>query len=461
LVLAAVSPLASHQLLLLLLQVGVLLLVAFCLGMLARRLGLPSIVGELLAGVLLGPSVLGWAMPRIATWLFPPDADQAHLLDAVSQLGVLLLVGVVGGHLDGALVRRRGGTVVRVAGTALLIPLILGIVTGYLVPKALLNSSENRTTFAAFLGVAMCMSAIPVIAKTLADMNLLHRDVGQLTLAAATIDDAIGWFLLSLVSAMAVGGLAVGPVTTSLFSLVGYVMLAAFVGRPVVRAVLRVAGRQPDPGPITMITVVIILLSAAGTHALGLEAAFGAFVAGVLIGSRGGADPRRLAPLRTVVMSVLAPIYFAGVGLRIDFTALSSPVVALAGLCILFVAILGKFAGAYAGARLSRLGHWEALALGAGLNARGVVEIVVATIGLRLGVLSVEMYTIVVLVAVLTSVMAPPVLRWSMARVDLSTAERLRETEFGFRTGPPVAAASTSPPRQPFENTQPTAADAK
>ncbi|GAA3273690.1 cation:proton antiporter [Dactylosporangium vinaceum] len=423
----AIAPaLSQHQVLIFLLQLGTLLLVALCLGRLARRFGLPAVVGELTTGILLGPSVFGSASPGIAGWLLPADADQAHLLDAVGQLAVLLLVGIAGAHLDLKLIRRRQRVVTRVGAGGLLVPLALGIGAGWLLPGQLLGAKADRLTFALFLGVALCVSAIPVIAKTLSDMRLLHRDLGQLTLAVAAIDDVVGWFLLSLVSTMVLTGIGPGGIALSAALLIGFVVLAVVAGRPAVHLALRIAGRSEDPGPAAATAVVLIVLGAAAGQALGLEAVFGAFVVGLLISGARPADRARLAPLRTISISVLAPIFLAGAGLRIDLGALRDPGVLLAGVVMLLLATLGKFAGAYLGARLSRLNRWEGLALGAGLNARGVIEVVVATVGLRLGVLSTASYTIVVLIAVLTSVMAPPMLRWAMTRIEQSADERLR-----------------------------------
>ncbi|WP_250029467.1 cation:proton antiporter [Paractinoplanes maris] len=428
--------LAPHTLLVFLLQVSLLLLVALALGRIAVRLGLPALVGELLTGVVLGPSLLGALAPGAFGWVLPADAAQLHLLDAVGQFGVLLLVGVTGVQLDAAMLRKRGATGVRVSLAGLLLPLGLGIAAGSLVPAALLTEGTGRGTFALFLGVAMCVTAIPVIAKTLSDMGLLHRDIGQLTLAAGMVDDAVGWFLLSVVSAAATTGVRAGAVSLSLVSLIGFVIAALVIGRPLVRWALERAGRASDGGPRITTSVVIILLGAAATHAMGLEALFGAFVAGVLIGQARAAeepDPRPdrsiwrdLAPLRTVVLSVLAPLFMATAGLRMDLTALADPPVLLAAVALLLVAVIGKFAGAYLGARASRLSHWEGIALGAGMNARGVVEVVVAATGLRLGVLSIATYTVIVLIAVVTSVMGPPILRWSMARVQPNEDEAER-----------------------------------
>ncbi|BCY08469.1 cation:proton antiporter [Actinoplanes sp. L3-i22] len=415
-----------HVLLVFLLQVSLLLLIAFALGRLAVRIGLPALVGELLTGVLLGPSLLGALTPELFSWVLPNDADQLHLVDAVGQIGVLLLVGVTGIQLDGRMLRKRGSTGLKVSLAGLLLPLALGIGAGFLVPAALLADGSDRGVFALFLGVAMCVTAIPVIAKILADMGLLHRDIGQLTLAAGTVDDAVGWFLLSVVSAAATTGVRAGTVSMSVLYLVLFVAAAFLLGRPAVRWVMR----RVHGGPRVTVAVVVMLLGAAVTQSMRMEAMFGAFIAGILIGQARDDEGilwRDLTPLRTVVLSVLAPIFMATAGLRMDLTALADPKVLLAGFALLLVAIVGKFAGAYLGARASRLSHWEGIALGAGMNARGVVEVVVATTGLRLGVLTIATYTIVVLIAVVTSVMGPPILRLAMSRIEPTPDERDRE----------------------------------
>ncbi|WP_460624876.1 cation:proton antiporter [Kitasatospora kifunensis] len=407
-----------------LLQIAFLLLLALVLGRLAARFNMPAIAGELSAGVLLGPSILHPLLPGLSNWLLPHQPEQMHLLDAVGQLGVLLLVGVTGAELKFGLVKRRGLTALRVSGAGLILPLGLGIATGFLLPRSFVPSGTHQTVFALFLGVAMCVSAIPVIAKTLLDMKLLHRDIGQLILSAGVVDDLAGWFLLSVVSAMAASGLTAGVVATSVLYPVAMVVFAFLIGRPVVGWALRLAKRSESAAPTIATAVVLVLLSAAASQAMKLEAIFGAFVCGVLIGTSGELESEKLEPLRTTVLAFLAPLFFATAGLRMDLTALARPLVLGVALAVLTVAIVGKFVGAFIGARLSRLNRWEALALGAGMNSRGVVEVIVAMTGLRLGVLNSETYTIVILVAIVTSLMAPPVLRFAMARVEeLAEAE--------------------------------------
>jgi len=431
----------SHQLLLFLLQVGALLSIALCLGKVATWFGMPTVVGELLTGVLLGPSVFG----HIAGygWFWPRDIGQTQLLDAVSQLGVLFFVGVSGAHLDMQFLRRHSRTVATVGSIALLVPLAIGITAGFMLPAAVMGPAAVRGPFALLVGVVMAVSAIPVIAKTFMDLKLIHRDIGQLTLATAATHDVIAWLLLSVVSVMTLRGFDERHLMVNLLYMAGFLFVAAVAIRPLAKAGMGLAVKGDGAGPAIVTAVVLIVGCAAASHALGLEAVMGAFVAGIMLGSRGSSVTTRLAPLRTVVLAVFAPLFLASAGLRMDLSVLRDPTIVLIAVIVLALAVFGKLASAYAGARLSRLSHWEGLALGAGLNARGAVEVVVATVGLRIGVLNTAMYTIVVLVAVLTSMMAPPMLRWTMARVEQRAHEQVRGAMLAAWSGEP-----TQPVRQ-------------
>lgn len=421
-ILAATPPpgIASHQLLVFLLQVGGLLGLAVLLGILASRLGMAAVVGELLAGVLLGPSLLRHLAPGLSGWLLPASAGQLHLLDAVGQLGVLLLVGIAGIHLDLGMLRRRRTSIAAVGSGALLLPLALGLGAGLVLPSQLRTAGTDRWVFALFIGVAICVSAIPVIASTLIQLDLFDREIGQLIMGSAAVDDVVGWLLLALVSATATTGLGAGQVIRPVCYLVAILLGAMLIGRPVVRLVMRLAAASGSPAASVSAAAVVLLLCGATTQALGMEAILGTFLGGMLIGSCGTVELELLAPLRTFVLSVLAPVFFATAGLRMDLTELRRPVVLGSAVAVLALAVFGKFSGAYLGARASKLDHWTGLALGAGLNARGVVEVVVAMVGLQVGILTTASYTVIVLIAIVTSVMAPPLLRYAVGRMPPS-----------------------------------------
>ena len=260
------------------------------------------------------------------------------------------------------------------------------------------------------------------------EMHIIRRDIGQITLAAGMIDDTIGWILLSVVAGLASSG-KISPLTAgrSFLSVLLVLGVAYTVGRRAVGGLIRALDNQVG-GDMVKITAVMILALTFGavTQQLRLEAVLGAFVAGVLVGQVKRFDDRLRHIFEPVALGVFAPVFFASSGLRVDLAKLAKPNVLAAGLVVLAIAIAGKFAGAYAGARASRLGHWEALSLGAGMNARGAMEIIVATVGLSRGILTPEMYSIILMVAIVTSLMAPPLLRWTLSHVELSDEEQQR-----------------------------------
>ena len=426
--LAVIEPLSHHALLLLLLQLGLLLVVARVLGELARRVGLPSVVGELMAGIVLGPSLLGAFAPGLFESIFPAEIEQRHLLEVVSWLGVIMLLILTGLETDVALIMRKGRSAAAVSLGGIIIPFATGFGIAQVLPQEFIAAPDQRLVFSLFIGTAMSISAIPVIAKVLVEMRVIRRDIGQITLAAGMIDDTIGWILLSVVAGLARGGtVSVGTVGASLLSVVAFLGLSFTLGRRLVQFVIRRVDNatQGDAGMLTAL-IGMALLFGTVTQALGLEAVLGAFVVGILVGQVKRFDHHLRHLFEVVAVGIFAPIFFAASGLRVDLRALADPSVLLVGLAVLAVAIFGKFAGAYAGARLSSLGHWEGLSLGAGMNARGAMEIIVATIGLSLGVLTAEMYTIILMVAIVTSLMAPPLLRWTLAHIPLGEEERAR-----------------------------------
>jgi Kef-type K+ transport system membrane component KefB/nucleotide-binding universal stress UspA family protein len=435
---AVIKPLGEHELYLLLLQFVLLLVVARALGVAATRMGLPSVVGELLAGFILGPSLLGNIAPGAFGAIFPQRPEQVHLLEVVSWLGVIMLLILTGLETDVGLIARKGKGAAAISLGGIAIPFALGAGLGFLLPGDFVADPHKRLVFALFIGTAMSISAIPVIAKVLMEMNIIRRDIGQITLAAGMIDDTIGWILLSVVAGLASSG-TINPLTAGRSIL--YVLLvlgiAYTIGRRLVSLLIRTLDNQVG-GDMVKITALMALALGFGaiTQVLKLEAVLGAFIAGILVGQVKRFDARLRHTFEQVALGVFAPVFFAASGLRVDLGRLAKPKVLGIGLLVLAIAIVGKFVGAYAGARASRMGHWEALSLGAGMNARGAMEIIVATIGLSRGILTPEMYSIILMVAIVTSLMAPPILRWTLGHVEPSEEEKQRlETEDRRREG--------------------------
>jgi Kef-type K+ transport system membrane component KefB/nucleotide-binding universal stress UspA family protein len=408
----------EHQVLVFLIQLAVLLLVARLLGQASRRFGLPTVVGELSAGVIIGPSVLGKALPDLFDWLFPADAVQSGMLFAVGWLGVMLLLVVTGFETDLALIARLGRAAVWVTLGSLLVPFGFGMALGYALPDSLVGPGPEGAgagphIFALFMAVALTISALPVIAKILSDLRLLRRNFGQLTLAVGMANDVIGWIVLGVIAGLAADGeFRVRSLVRTLLLLVLFLGASVLIGQRVIDGVLHTMRRLAvgAGGWITVIVGLALVLGAI-TQALGVEAVLGAFIAGVLIGRSRYTRREAQDQVEVLTTSFAAPIFFATAGLRVDLGALSEGSTLWWALVVVVIASVSKFAGSWLGARAAGLVNREGLALGSALNARGALEIVVATVGLSLGVLNDASYTIIVLMAIVTSLMASPLLR--------------------------------------------------
>lgn len=415
-------------------QIAILLTTARLLGEVAQRLKQPSVVGEILAGILLGPSLLSSLFPAFGAWVVPQSDLQGYLLEVVSLLGVMFLLLITGLETDLRLIRRHARTALSVSWGGIAITFSTGMLLGFLLPDSLLASPDQRLVFALFLGTAMSISAIPVIAKVLMDLGLIRRDVGQTILAAGMSDDTIGWILLSTVAGIAAGeAVSVASVGKTVGSVLLFLGLSITVGRWLVAKAL--SWVQDELISVErLLTFVIVAAFGFGaiSQALHLEAILGAFVAGIVFGQMQRLPRDVDRKIESVTLGVFAPIFFAVAGLKVNVQNLFTPTLLLVTLLVIAVATLGKVAGTYAGARLvGRKDHWTALAFGAGLNARGAMEIIIASVGLSLGVLSQDMFSIIVVMAITTSLMAPFALRWVLARVPMGEeeAERLRREE--------------------------------
>ncbi|MDZ7623814.1 MAG: cation:proton antiporter [Ignavibacteriaceae bacterium] len=309
-----------------------------------------------------------------------------------------------------------------------------GFAFGFLIPNSLLVDPDQRVIFALFIAIAISLSAIPVIAKVLMDLKLIRRDIGQITLAVGMFDDTVAWILLSIVLGL-IGGEVVsfGSVSYSFFKVILFVGLSFFIGKFIIRHLLdftlnRISSRDK------ILTLIIVFTFALGAvvQAIGLEAVLGAFVAGIIFAQSPAVPKESIDKLESITFAIFAPIFFASAGLKVNVIDLFKPDLLLIGAGLISVAILSKFIGAYFGARVfAKTDHWTALSFGAGLNARGAIQIIVATIGLSFGIFSQEIYSLIIITAVVTSLMAPIMLRWTLKKVKPEAQEikRLQQEE--------------------------------
>ena len=429
------APLTEHEVLVFLVQLILLVGVARTLGGILKRLGQPPVVGELLAGILLGPSVFQRIWPTGYDWVFTAEPVVNSAVFAIAWLGVIMLLVSIGFETDLAVIREFRRAALWVAGGSLLIPLALFVSLAFAVPDSFIGDNGTRELFAPFFALALSVSALPVVAKILQDLGFLRRNFGQITLAAGMTMDSIGWLILAALSGVALqGSLNVGSLLVSLGGLVVFLIVAATAGRWLIDELFRrsLRGGSSVTAALTT-TIVAALVGGAITQALHLEAILGAFIMGILLGITRHQLPRVEEIVETVTASFFAPVFFAYTGLRVDFGAIDDPASLLWTVAVVVLALLAKVAGTWLGARRGGLERREGLALGAGLSALGAMGIVVAIIAFNLAVVSESGFTVLVLAAIVTSLVAPALLRLVVRDWEVPASERRRLEEESLR----------------------------
>ena len=418
----------------LVLQIAVLLFTARLLGELSKKLNQPAVVGEILAGIVLGPSILSSLIPAFGVWIVPQTPVQGYLLEVISLIGAMFLMLITGLETDLSLIRRHARTAFGVSLCGIIITFVTGYLVGTQLPDFLLGRPDERTVFALFLGTAMSISAIAVIAKVIIDLGLIRRDVGQTLIAAGMSDDTIGWIILSIVAGLAAGhDIAFSGIVQNAGGVLIFLAASFFVGRFLVRKLIDFVGDKVT-GSDRFLTLVVILMFAWGAIAqsIHLEAVLGAFVIGIVLSQMRRLPDESIERLESIALGVFAPVFFAVAGLKVNLADLANPNLLGAAGIVIGATVFGKGTGAYVGARLvGRKDHWNALAFAAGLNTRGAMDIIIATIGLSLEVFSRDMFSIIVLMAMTNSILAPSALRWVLRHVEPTTEEldRLNKEE--------------------------------
>lgn len=412
------------------LDLAVIVVVARLMGRLARRLGQPAVVGEIVAGILLGPTLLG-ALPGNLDDLVFPTAVHPYL-NVLAQLGLVLFMFLVGLEVDLSFIRGRERIAVSVSVSSILLPFGLGVLLAVLIHgrhDEVDGDTVGFLAFALFLGVAMSITAFPVLARILAERHMHRIPTGVLALACAAVDDVLAWALLAIVVAVVVGGSFAG-VAQILLLAIAFGLVMFLVVRPLLKLLVARYEQSGQLTPEMLATVLVgILASAWVTEEIGIHFIFGAFVFGVVMPRAGAAALTHEITDRLEQVSVLLllPVFFVVTGFGVDVGAIDLAGLGELGL-ILLVAVLGKFLGAFAAARTQRVPRRQATALGLLMNTRGLTELVILNIGVSLGVLDGEMFTLLVIMAVVTTMMTSPLLRLVypprvLAR-DIAAAER-------------------------------------
>jgi Kef-type K+ transport system membrane component KefB/nucleotide-binding universal stress UspA family protein len=409
-------------------EIILLLVVGRLLGEGLQRLGQPEVMGQLVAGLLLGPSLFGAVAPEWQHFVFPKTPEQKAMIDAVSQLGILMLLLLTGMETDLKLVKRGGRASVMASLAGIAVPFVIGYITGEYLPDSLLPDPSKRMVTSLFLGTALSISSIKIVAMVVREMDFLRRTLGQVIVSSAIIDDTLGWIIISVIFSLGLhGSVDTATVIRGIAGTLIFMAVSLTIGRRIVFRLIKWAN-DTFVSEFPVITMILVIMGAMAliTDLIGVHTVLGAFVAGILIGESPILTKHIEEELRGLIVALFMPVFFGLAGLSADLTVLKDPTLLGLTALLIVIASVGKFTGAFIGAELGGLTRREGLALALGMNARGSTEVIVATIGLSISALNQTLFTMIVTMAVLTTLAMPPTLRWALRRLPMSKAEKER-----------------------------------
>jgi len=414
-----------------LLDLGILLGVSRLLGEIARRYRQPMVVGEIFAGILLGPTVLGHIFPEFQQLIFPLREATLTAIEGFTTVAVVLLLLVAGIEINLSALWKQGKTAILVSVLGIILPFGLGYGAAVAWPAFLgLEAGANQLTFALFFGTALSISALPVIAKTLMDMNLIKSDMGILVVASAAFNDLVGWIIFSVVLSLMGASSDHGgsPLRTIILVLLFTGASLTVIRMAFHRILPWMEKKTVWPGGILGFVFAFTLIGAAATQWIGVHAVFGAFLIGVAIGDSEHLTERTKDVIQQFTMNIFAPLFFASIGLRIDFGAHFD----IGLIAVVFIlACAGKIIGCSLGAKWGGLSTKESLAIGFGMNARGAMEIILGLLALEYGVISENLFVALIVMAIGTTMISGPLMeRFIREKKPLRLMHLIKEISF-------------------------------
>ncbi|MFY7734788.1 MAG: cation:proton antiporter [Bacteroidia bacterium] len=411
------KTLNHHETISLILSLGILLIVARLVGEFFRKFKMPLVVGELVAGICLGPSLLGQYFPQVSNLVLNKESNSAIAFNGITSISVIMLLFVAGMEVDLSIIRQQGKTALKTSFLGLIIPLGLGFLVAYYQFPLFgenYNSHTQLILFSLFFGTAMAVSALPIIARTLMDLGLFRTKVGMIIIAAAMFDDIIGWLLFSVILGMMKPETGVHGFIYTLGLTILYSVAMLTAGRIIINKSLPWAQKNFSwPGGFLSISLGLAFLGAAFTEFIGIHAIFGAFIVGIAFGDSVHLTEKTREIVNQFVTNIFAPLFFVSIGFKVNFIAnFDFQVTAL----VLVIAVICKLLGAGLGALWGGLTKKESLAVGFGMNARGAMEIILALLALQAGLINQKLFVAIVIMAVVTSVMAGPALQLLVKR---------------------------------------------
>jgi Kef-type K+ transport system membrane component KefB len=409
-------------------QIAVIIIVVRAFGFLFKFIHQPQVIGEMVAGILLGPSLLGWVAPHLSAILFP--VSSLDYLNTISQIGIVIYMFLVGLALRPDGLKGHRHAAVLTSHVSIVVPFLLGAMLAFFLYPRLSSDNVSMTNFTLFLGAAMSVTAFPVLARILADRNMMGSRVGMLAIACAAVDDVTGWCILAYVLIRTQIGST--PLWVMISGTLTYVLLMIYVGKPLLRRFqtsYEKSGRLSENSMALL--VLIVLASALITERLGIHLVFGAFLVGVIMPKENAFSRHIQERFESLTVVLLLPLYFAFSGLRMNLHSLHGRQMWLYCGIIILVAIVGKLVGSMVATRATGISWRDSAAVGILMNARGLLGLVILNIGLDAGVISPVLFSMMVLMALVTTFMATPLLEWVYPRrqMEAEMSEALKGAE--------------------------------
>ncbi len=408
------AKLSHGELIQLMIQLSAMLALGRLMAEVARKFKQPAVVGEIIAGVILGPTILGMIAPGWFDVLFPKIGNSTLALDGFTRVAVVLLLFIAGLEVDLHIVFQQGKQALSTSFFGLIIPFFLGFIIPFLFPAFFGDTGgTDLLLFSLFMGTAMSISALPVIVRIMMDLKLFKTRIGMLVVASAMVDDLIGWMIFSVILGLIGKGRDISIGYTILLTL-SFAILMLTLGRGLLNRVLPwVNKKMAWPGGLLSLSMALCFLGAAFTEFIGIHAVFGAFMIGVALGDSEHLSEKAKEIVHQFINNIFAPLFFVSIGLKVNFLINFDPWITLV---IIVIAFAGKLIGCGFGARLGGFSRNESLAAGFGMNARGAMEIILGLIALESGLINETIFVSLVIMALVTSVSSGPMMEWALGR---------------------------------------------
>ena len=405
---SSLTDAAAHPLAIFILQLIIIIITAQACGFLFKKIGQPAVMGEIVAGILLGPSLIGALWPAFTGFVFP--AASLGNLQMLSQVGLILFMFVIGMELDLNIIKKKAKAAVIISNISIILPYALGVGLAFLLYEEFAPAGVPFHAFALFTGIAMSITAFPVLARIIRERGLTNTRMGSIAIVSAATNDIAGWCILAVVIAIA----KAGTPGNSLFTLgaaIIYVCIMLFAVRPLLKNLSKIKTHDNlvKRSAIAVIFI-MLLLSAYCAEVIGIHALFGAFMAGVIMPIEWDFRKLIIDKIEDVSMVMLLPLFFVFTGLRTQIGLLNNLHLWMICLLIIAVAVIGKFAGSAIAARIAGENMHDSLAIGALMNTRGLMELIILNIGYDLGILSPKIFAMMVVMALVTTFMTSPAL---------------------------------------------------